>query len=627
MADEIDHIAELEKRLYARDPENVPKRTFGILRPERQNVSSSWGTTEVPKEKPVHKSTVTGYRRFFIFSLIFFVLALGAAVYSVYKGSLTLSSKNVDVSILGNSFVAAGDTLPIQIEIANSNAASLLNTKLTLDYPKGVSDASGSDTAHVEQEIGTISAGQTKSQAFSIILYGQQGTSQTVTATIAYNLKNSSAVFQKTKTFSVMISSSPLVLAVDGPTAIAANQSFELRLRNTFTSTSPLSNVITRVEYPSGFVFASATPAPTGGNNVWAMGDLQSGTDRTITIKGKLIGQENEQKSFRIYVGTPATANDTSIATTYNSALHTITLANPFITAQISIDGQSTDIAAVPVGDTVNGTIAWANNSGQTITAPTFRLSLEGAGVDPATITALGGFYNEVDNSIEWTADSSPDLASIAPGKTGQLEFSFGSKEGDAGDLGLHLSVQGTFPENNYLQQSINDIDVKTIRYSAHLQFASQAFYSVGPFKNTGPYPSKSGQTTTFTATWIARPAENPLTNVIASAVLPSGVTWLGAISPASEQVSYNTETRTVTWNAGVLPKASSVPQSKTVSFQVSVKPAKSQVGQVLPLLGETSISGTDATANLPLKATRPALTTALSTDPVYSQGKDRVLP
>ncbi len=212
--------------------------------------------------------------------------------------------------------------------MANSNSASLLDAKVTLDYPKGANDDSGSDTVHVEQDLGTINAGQTKSQAFSVVLYGQQGTSQVITATLTYELKNSSALFQKQDTFSVMINSSPLTMTVNGPTSIAANQPFELTINNSFTSDTPLANVITRVEYPSGFVFTSATPAPTGGNNVWSLGDLESGTNRTITIQGKLIGDENEQKSFRVYVGTPVSASDSTIGTVYNSGLQTITLSN-----------------------------------------------------------------------------------------------------------------------------------------------------------------------------------------------------------------------------------------------------------------------------------------------------------
>jgi hypothetical protein len=626
MEEEPDHIGELEKRLYARDPELVPQRRFGILRPERQNVTSVWGQTTVTQEKPVRKSTVTPYRRFFIFSLIFFLLALGVAVYSIYRGSLTLSSNNVNVSILGNAFVAAGDTLPIQVEVANSNSAALLNAQINLSYPKGVSDGSNDNTAQIMQNLGTIAAGQSKSQAFSVVLYGQQGSTQTITATLSYQLKNSTAIFQKNQTFSVLISSSPLTLTVTSPTSTAANQTFELTIHNVFNSNTPLQDVIERVDYPTGFVFSSATPAPIGGNDVWSLGNLQSGSDTDIVIQGKLTGQENEQKSFRIYVGTPADTTDTAITTVYNSALQTITLTNPFIDAQINANDISTDIIPVPVGDPVNGTVSWVNNSGATVTDPTFTLQLNGTSYDPTTVSVPGGYYDDTSNTITWTGDSDPDISSIAAGQTGQLSFSFSPKTGDTSDIGMDLSVQGTLPDSNNQQQSVSDIDVKTIRFSGHLQFASQALYSVGPFKNTGPFPPEQGKTTTYTITWTALPSENPLTNVAASAILPEGVTWLGNISPSSQPVTYDPGTKTVTWSVGVLPSAATSSQSQSVSFQVSVKPPSDAVGTPLSLLGETTVVGTDATANVPLTVTRPALTSELPTDPAYSSGDDLVV-
>lgn len=624
--EKIDHVAELEKRLYARDPENVPKRTFGILRPERQSVISAWGQTAVPKPQAVHKSPVGGYRRFFLFSFFFFIAALGIAFYSIYRGSLTLSSKNVTVAILGNSFVAAGNTLPIQVEVANSNAASLVNAKLEVDYPKGAGDTTDGDTGHFEQNLGTINAGQTKSQDFSIVLYGQQGTSETITAKLTYGLKGSTASFQKTNTFAVMISSSPLSMSINGPSSIAANQPFELVINENFTSDTPLKNIVTHVDYPNGFVFASAVPAPTGGNNTWSLGDLENGTMRTITIQGKLIGDENEQKSFRVYTGTPTSASDNTITTTYNSGLHTVTLAQPFIAAQMNINGQSTDVDAVPSGDQVNGIVQWTNNSAETINNPTFTVVLDGSSVDSSTVSATNGYYDDTTNTITWDGNSDSEIANIAPGQSGQLTFSFTPTTNDTSDSVAHLSVNGTLADSNGQQESINDIDVKTVRYSAHLQFASQAFYSVGSIKNSGPYPPKAGQNTTYTVTWTARPSENALTNVAASAVLPAGVQWTGVIMPASANVTYDANSRAVTWNAGVLPKANPSAQATAVSFQVAVKPTKDQLGSTLSLLGITTITGTDSSANVPITTTRPALTTLLSSDPAYSQGKERVV-
>jgi hypothetical protein len=123
------------------------------------------------------------------------------------------------------------------------------------------------------------------------------------------------------------------------------------------------------------------------------------------------------------------------------------------------------------------------------------------------------------------------------------------------------------------------------------------------------------------------RPVENPLNNAVAIAVLPIGVVWTGVISPQSEAISYAPETRVVTWNIGPLPKATNTPVVRTVSFQVKVRPNKSQIDSRLYLLGETKVQAVDSVANTPLTFTRPELTNELSTDPIYSVGKEKVLP
>jgi hypothetical protein len=58
----------------------------------------------------------------------------------------------------------------------------------------------------------------------------------------------------------------------------------------------------------------------------------------------------------------------------------------------------------------------------------------------------------------------------------------------------------------------------------------------------------------------------------------------------------------------------------------VSAKPTADQVGQTLSLLGPTTVTATDSVANVPITVTRPALTTELASDPVYSVGKERVV-
>jgi hypothetical protein len=630
MSQEIDHIADLQKRLYARDPENVPKQKFGILRPLKDKVDSTWGEKELNDKKFIKRTNVSGYKRLFIVSLIFFIGALGVALFSIYKGAITLSSKNVELAVLGNSFVAGGESLPIQVDITNKNSSDLVEAELTLSYPKGSADISGADLERIKKPIGTVPSGKTKTESFSVVLYGEQGTSRTLTATLEYKLGGSNATFVKEKTFSVMINSSPVSLTVDAPSSATSNQPFIMNIRTVFTGDTLLDNAIVRVEYPNGYVFQSAIPAPNSGSNTWDLGDLVKGTERTISIKGKLVGEKQDEKSFRIYVGSRTSETDSRIAVSYNSTLHSVTISEPFIGGQIFVNGDNSDVIALANGSSVNGYIDWKNNAPVSIVEPEFVLSITGDNVDTDSIVARGGYYDKLDRTITWNNETTLNLTKLEPGAAGQFPFSFNTKQPKSGfgnDIGLSLSVKGTYPDRDFFQDSVSGIDQKVIRFASKIQFAAQALYSIGPIKNTGPFPSRVDQDTTYTIQWFMRPVENPLSGAVATATLPLGVVWTGVVSPQSEIISYAPETRVVTWNIGSLPKSTSTPTVRTVSFQVRVRPSKLQVESRLILLGETKIQATDSVANIPLNASRAEISNELSADPIYSIGKEKVLP
>lgn len=630
MSNEIDHIADLQRKLYARDPENVPKQKFGILRPLKDKVDSTWGEDGLPEKKITRRSSVSGYKRLFIFSFIFFIVALGVALFSVYRGAITLSSKNVEISILGNSFAAGGESLPIQVDMSNKNSTDLVDSVLTLSYPKGSIDNTGGDIERVKKVLGTIPSGKTKTEGFAIVLYGEQGTNRTVTATLEYKLSGSNATFVKEKTFSVMINSSPVALTIDAPSSSANNQPFIMNIRTIFTGDTLLDNAIVHVDYPNGYVFQSAIPAPTNGTNNWALGDLIKGTEKTISIKGKLIGEQQDEKAFHIYVGSRTSETDPRISVSYNSVLHSVTIAEPFISGQIKVGGQTTDVVSLTKGSDVSGVVEWKNNSPISIINPIFTLSLSGDNIDTDSIEAQGGYYDKLEKTLIWNNETTLDLLKIESGASGEFPFSFKTKEAKAGssaDINLSLSVQGTFPDRDFFQDTVSGIDQKIIRFSSRLQFASQAVYSVGSIKNSGPFPSKVDQETTYAIEWYIRPVENPLSNAIATATLPIGVQWTGVVAPQSETISYNPETRMVTWNIGSLPRITNTPLVRKISFQVKVKPSKGQVGSKLDLLSQTKIDAVDTITGASLSETKSSLTNILSSDPLYSTGKEKVLP
>ena len=628
MPEQIDHIEELQKRLYARDPESVPKQKFGILRPMKQTMVSTWGEKDIPKDKGPQKVSTTGYKRFFIFSFIFFLIGLGLASFSVFRGAITLSSKNVDLTILGNSFVAGGEELPIQVEIANKNSSDLVDAVLTLEYPKGATDETGTEMTRLAEPLGTIAAGKSRSVGFSTVLYGEQGLSRTITATLSYHLAGSTATFEKAQSFSVMISSSPITLTVDGPTVSAAEQPFTITIRSVFNGDQPLVNPIVRVEYPTGFTFLSSTPGTLSGNNVWELGTLEKGQEFVISLRGKLSAIEGDERAFRVYLGTPVSDIDTRIAVAYNSALHSLLIEKPFIAADVSVEGQASDVVSLPIGSSIRGAIAWRNMTGGIVTNPVFTLLLSGEGLSGATVEPVNGYYDELLRAITWTATSDEDIATIDPDESGTLNFSIiPASPTTKDDIRTTLSVQGTIANLQNEIKTITGLDELMVRYAARLQFASQALYSIGPIKNSGPFPPKANQETSYTLTWTIKPADNPISGAVATATLPTNVTWAGVIVPQSETLLYNQETREIRWNIGSLPKATATQLSKPVSFQIKARPTLSDVSQSLDLLSETVITAQDTSANAALRVTRPALTTSLATDPAYSPGEEKVIP
>jgi len=628
MPEEIDHIEELQKRLYTRNPEALPKRTYGILRPIRHNVESKWGETELPEEKHRHVLATKGYKRFLVVAVLFFLVALGLAAFSFFRGAITLSSKNVDLNILGNSFTAGGEELPVQIEISNRNSSDLINATLTLEYPKGVVDGAGNEVTRLTEQLGTVGSGKTVSVGFSAILYGEQGTSRDLTATLSYQLSGATATFEKKGNFSVLISTSPIALTVHGPSVVAAEQPFTMTIRSLFSGDEPPANTLVRVEYPRGYTFLSADPAPSMGDNVWSLGQLERGAEHIISLRGKVSGLEGDEKAFRIYLGTPTSETDSRLAVSYNSALHTLLIEQPFIAADISVEGGVGDssVVSLPIGSKINGFITWQNTTGVPITLPTFTLALEGDDIDVGSLQASSGYRDELLRMLTWTATSDPALATIDPGESGTLPFSLSTKNAfSRKDIKFAFSVKGTVANGQNEIKSITNLDELLVRFASRIQFASQAFYSIGPFQNTGPYPPKVNQETSYTLSWTVRPGENPQTVVVATATLPTDITWAGVISPQTESLTYNQDSREIQWNIGSLPAATEVPVSRTVSFQVRARPTEAQAGNPVTLLSETVVRATDANAGVPLSGTRSALTTYLSTDPLYDYGDENV--
>lgn len=629
-----DRIDALNRTLYMRDESKVRKTRTGIIHAPQFEVAKEWNVKDetplIDREPHIAPSM---FKKFFIASIIFFVLAIGFAAFKFFGGSNTVSNDNIDIAVLGNAFTPGGEELPLQIEIKNGNAVPLEFSNLKVEYPKGGNEAGGA----VERKniaIGTIKSGDTHVEDLRLTLFGEQGSTKTIKSTLEYRVKGSNAIFVKEKSYTVSISSAPLNLTVSAPTTTAANQNIVLDFKTVLGATVAPEKTILKVTYPPGFEFKDASPKPILSNNVWLLSDLKQGVETKVSIQGTLAGQDGEDRSFRAYVGSQNPKDEANVDVIYSSLLHTIKIERPFIEARIAINGQEKEEFSSGQGQ-IRGEIIWTNNLPTRVDNLEIYAKFSGSSFNKESVTPSNGFYDSLNSQIIWDRNSNQEFASVDPGETGKVAFTIvplptynGTSSIPNPQIVIDVSVKGTQPNLANTTTTVDNFVRRVIKINTDLQLTTAAYYFSGPFTNTGPIPPKAEQATTYTITWSLVNSANRINNAEVKATLPSGVTWMNSVSPASSSgLTYDNGSRTVTWKAGTVnPGAGLSGGPKEVSFQVRLIPSLNQVGSVAPLIDKTTLTGQDSFTGAALQSVKAGLNTRLSNDPNFTAGMEKVI-
>ncbi len=639
MAEERNRLEEIKKRLFSRDPNAVHETRRGKLDDMVYPAERTWhsenssSSQSVPVSESMTKKR-SPFKTFFIGSLVFFGIAAIFALFNIFSDSRTVSSNNIDIVVLGNGFTDGGETLGLDVDIQNKNTAALEYVDLIITYPRG-DDADPAQQERKRISVGTVAAGKTKTQHVDLILYGAQGTTKNISFTLEYHIAGSNAIFSKNIIYPVIINAAPVTLTVAGPTAITPGQSFTLDISVLQNATVPAKNMLVRVEYPPSFSFQSAVPAAMAGNNIFEIGDLGPGMTKKVSIKGKLEGIPGEERSFRIYTGAGASQGQTDIAVAYSSLLHTMTLENPFINAQIMVGGVRAEQYAITGGQSVPVSIAWTNNLPTSIDDVVINAKLSGNALNQSSVQAQSGFYDSNTNTISWNKNTFSQFASLDPGASGMVGFSVASLLLVGGGQSLlvnptilvSVSVTGRQPNDGGTSSQITTSDERELRVSTGFFLAGRGLRTIGAFTNTGPVPPKVGNRSTYTIEWTVSNSANPVTGAVAVATLPPYVEWAGRTAPESESLSYNEITREVTWNIGTVNAGVGIQGGgRTASFQVAITPSLSQVGSTLSLVGETKLTGTDSFSHAALQSIRPLINTRILNDPAYQNNWEKVV-
>ena len=624
MDSEESRLNRLKRVLYSRNEANILRDELTQTRRNGLSVPTSWNTSIYIKKsfKNFTNKSSSFFNKFLFVSLIFFFISLIVAGLIFFGGGNTISSNNVDIKVIAPSSISSGEELNIGLSVVNNNHADLEDVSLFIDYPEGIQAVNSNNLilSHDKIDLGIIKEGQSKNHTIRVALFGEKDIVKKFTLTLEYKVKGSNAIFSKEKIYEVIIGSSPILLNVVYPQEINSGQQITLSIGITSNSSVVLNDTLVKIEYPYGFTYKDSNQKPLSDNEVWNIGSLKNGEKKTLTITGMLVGQNMEERSFRISVGTEGANKSADFDTLLATSEVTIGIRKSFF--DLTLLNPQKGIAGI--GQKVPISINWQNTLPDKIINTHVEAVMSGNVFDRSgVITSNGGFYRSLDNTVLWDKNSIDKLATIMPGERGQVSFSLSSFPDLAQvrliknpQMNVHVVITGERigTDTTTISSSADTV----IKLESTLSVNSKSYRNSGPFNNTGPIPPRADVESTYTISWVLTNTTNDLKNTVISATLPAGVEWKNETSPSFEKVSYDSDTRTVSWDVGNVSFGTGFTYSpRTAYFKVGITPNLNQIGLMPIILSATDAQTIDTFTSTSIQAHSPSINTRYS-DPSF---------
>ncbi|MCC2631104.1 MAG: protein of unknown function with transrane region, partial [Candidatus Paceibacter sp.] len=485
-------------------------------------VDSSWhheGDPTDPQASQRAPRIVAGsfFRKILTISFIFFFISAGLLLYMFFGGWNIISASNVEVTFLGPYSISAGSELAFDVVVDNQNRSAIEKAVLYIDYPDGTKQVADitADLTHDKIDIGEVLSKATARRTARSIIFGELNTKRSINVTLEYGLKNSNATYRKEKVYDVTISSTPLTVEISKPQQLVSGESVNIIATVTSNSSEPLTNVLLRVDYPFGFAFTNASPVPNFENNTWLIPTLGPGEKLEYSIQGTLQGEQGDERVFKVSIGTQDKNNEKIIGVRYLAQTESIFIQKMPLAISVALNSSSTPIYTTQQGDSIFGTINITNNLPVQINDAKIEVLFSGQLFNPSSVQASPGYYQSLSNSILWDKSMVNSLASLDPGETVLVTFSFATLPPSVlavrnGKMSFKATVSGS-QSTDSATSIISYSQAKTIQTQTSIGVVPQITYSTGPFRNRGPMPPKVDTPTTYTVTLSATNSSNDI--------------------------------------------------------------------------------------------------------------------
>lgn len=563
----------------------------------------------------------------FVSVLVFFLGAVGYAYHAFMTGANTVSPDKIDITITGPISVRSGEVQDFSIDITNNNPTDLTLSDLVIQYPQGTMSATDltASQAFERIDVGTIKPGETVRRKASAVFFGEENVKKTINYALEFSIPDSASIFNVTKNVSIVVAGSPVTAKITNIKEVTNNQELSFDIEVQSNTQEVVKNVQLQVVYPFGYKLEQVNLKPVFDNNTWNIGDIPALDTKIIQLKGKLIGTSNLEKNFRFILGV-YDAKTGEMSTVLSTQDQKVTIEKPFVSTRLSLDGLVQEFKPVQYEDSIQGDIVFTNNLNVALTDLVVEMSIGGVLIDRTSVKPNKGFYRSGDDVVFWDKAQDDKLATVEPGQSRELSFNFAILKSSqslieslkrAGSV-LTVTVKAKRLNENRVPETISSVIKQELRLETNPIFEYGIAYKNGSFQNTGAFPPKVNEETTYTFFGKVANTANTLKQTTFSAKLPPNGTWKNVYSdniPASS-VSYSSSKREITIQLGDITAGAGIDSpAKEFSFQVGFTPTLTQLNSAPILIMSPRISGTDAFTNRRIDRGTDGLTIIPSAD------------
>lgn len=570
-----------------------------------------------------------------IFGLLVLLGISIAGFYFFVDQQSRFSKEDVVIDVQIPLPISAGEEFSMVVRVSNNSEVDLRNVELTLQYPSGFTISNtvpiASNSAQNAWELDEIKKGKSSSVTVTGRVLGAIGTTKDFSALLSYVPSNFNSEFQSTDEFDLAISSSILDLDVDIPVKVVSGREATYSVSISNNADEVIERVLFSMELPGDFTVAMYDPEPSDADdNEWEIESIESGESFEISFTGSMEGDEGTMREITSEVG-----YRDSGGTYYIQAEETsiITIVNPQLILDLSVNNSSEDGIA-SFGETLEYVIEFRNESQSTIRDMSVVVEIDSDVInwDSLVFTDSGELSG---SSIQWNPDEVPTLKVVTPGSGGTIRFSVDIKgnilatETDDKNYTVTSSAQAFSSDVDDLEDGSLEIESSEVvlKISSRLDLRAEGRYYNDEYITVGdgPLPPVVNDTTTYQIYWYLQNNSNEVSNVNIVAEIPAGATWTADASISAGTISYDSESREVTWSINKIPPhvGQLIPELNA-QFAISVTPVATDVGEILNLLGASTATADDTFTDAELSDEEPAITTTLESDPLAA-GKDEV--